>query len=136
MSQLEPRETVAGAEAPSTHGGALRHLGDVRFYVAVFVALLCCTLLTVAVSSVHLGALNLVVAIVIASMKATLVVLFFMHLATGSRFNAMILIVSLMMVGVFFAYTLNDTGRRTEVDVDQSAKVSPATGLPAPGGAD
>ncbi len=135
MTELHANDSAAGTEMHGPEAATRPHVRDVRFYVGVFAALLCFTLLTVAVSTVHLGALNLVVAIVIASAKAALVVLFFMHLAHGSRFNAMILIVSLLMVGIFFAYTMNDTGRRSEVDLDQSAKVSPATGLPAPGGA-
>ena len=67
-------------------------------------------------------------------MKASLVVLFFMHLRYDNKFNAMILVVSLAFIGVFFAYTLNDTEHRGEIDVDQGVKISPSTGDPAPGG--
>jgi cytochrome c oxidase subunit 4 len=137
MSELEAKGVATEAAAPGASEGAEHaHETSARLYVGVFVALLCCTLLTVALSHVHLGRLNLAMAIAIASAKASLVVLFFMHLRQGSRFHAMILVVSLLFVGVFFAYTMNDTERRGEIDADQGARVSPSTGLPAPGGAE
>ena len=110
------------------------HIGSLPGYVAIFFGLIMLTLLTVAVSNIHLGALNLVVAVVIASIKASFVVLFFMHLRYDSRFYAMILVVSVLFIGVFFAYTFNDTNHRGELDLDQGVKVLPSTGEVAPGG--
>ncbi len=53
----------------------------VKMYLGVFAALFLCTILTVAVSTVHLGHTNnVIVALVIASFKASLVALIFMHL--------------------------------------------------------
>src|SRR6516164_3601385 len=101
------------------------HISPTKFYVFILGILMTLTLLTVGVSYIHLGKLNLIVAIVIASIKATLVVLFFMHLKYDNKFNALILIISLLFIGVFFAYTLNDTDRRADsrVDVAQGSKV-------------
>ena len=110
------------------------HISSVGFYAAILSVLMFLTLLTVAVSYVHLGPLNLAVAIVIASIKAGLVVTFFMHLRHDSRFNSMILVVSLLFIGVFFAYTLNDTGHRGQLDSDQGGRIQQSTGLEAPGG--
>jgi cytochrome c oxidase subunit 4 len=61
-----------------------------RIYLRVLVALLLLTAITVAVSFVDLGGgrlhyANAIVAIAIAIMKATLVVLYFMHVRYGSR---------------------------------------------------
>jgi caa(3)-type oxidase subunit IV len=92
------------------------------------------TLLTVGVASVHLGPLNLAVAVVIASIKASLVVMFFMHLRYDNKFYATIVISSLLFIGVFFAYTMNDTNERAEVDDAQGAQLLPETGEQAPGG--
>src|SRR5690349_14003788 len=78
------------------------HIASVRFYVGILAALMVLTLLTVGVASIHLGKLNLAVAVVIASAKATLVVMFFMHLKYDNKFNATILICSLLFIGVFF----------------------------------
>lgn len=59
----------------------------VRSYVVVFVALLCLTLVTVGVSYAHLPSRHLAIAIalVIASIKATLVAAFFMHLISERK---------------------------------------------------
>jgi cytochrome c oxidase subunit IV len=133
MSQQE--ELAHGGHAEDHLDGKVHvHISSLGFYIAIFVALICFTLLTVAVSYVHLGKLNLIVAVVIASLKASLVVLFFMHLRYDNKFNSMILIVSVLFIGVFFAYTLNDTDRRGEIDVDQGVKYLPSTGVIAPGG--
>jgi cytochrome c oxidase subunit 4 len=133
MSQQE--ELAHGGHAEDHLDGKVHvHISSLGFYIAIFVALICFTLLTVAVSYVHLGKLNLIVAVVIASLKASLVVLFFMHLRYDNKFNSMILIVSVLFIGVFFAYTLNDTDRRGEIDVDQGVRYLPSTGVVAPGG--
>ena len=110
------------------------HISPAKFYVFILAILMTLTLLTVGVSYIHLGKLNLIVAIVIASIKACFVVLFFMHLKYDNKFNALVLIISLLFIGVFFAYTLNDTEHRAEVDLESGAKVLPGTGVEAPGG--
>jgi cytochrome c oxidase subunit 4 len=127
----------AHADAPgieAADGRVHAHISSWQFYAFILTILVVLTLITVGVSYVHLGKLNLMVAIAIATTKASLVVLFFMHLKYDNRFNAMILIVSLLFIGVFFAYTLNDTDRRAEVDVAQGAKILQSTGDKAPGG--
>ena len=88
------------------------HISSLKLYVGVFAALIFFTLLTVGVSYIHLGRLNLAVAILIASMKATLVVTFFMHLKYDNKFNTVMFLSGLLFIGVFFAYTMNDTERR------------------------
>ncbi len=119
-----------GADDGQVHA----HISPAGFYVAILGVLMILTLLTVGVSYVHLGKLNLLVAIVIASIKAGLVVTFFMHLKYDNKFNALILVVSLLFIGVFFSYTLNDTEYRGRLDTDQGGRIQQSTGLPAPGG--
>jgi cytochrome c oxidase subunit 4 len=115
-------------------GAVHSHISSVKFYLGIFATLIFFTLLTVAVSYVHLGPANLAVAIAISSTKAALVVLFFMHLRHDNKFNALIFVCSLLFIGVFFAYTMNDTSHRGEVDTNQGGTVLPATGKDAPGG--
>ena len=115
-------------------GAVHTHIASAQFYIGIFMGLVALTVLTVAVSYVHLGPLNLAVAILIASIKATLVVMFFMHLKYDNKFNALIFVCSLAFIGVFFAYTINDTGHRGQVDLEQGTDVLPADGLRAPGG--
>lgn len=113
------------------------HISSIKFYIIIFVTLITLTVATVGVSYVHLGAANLAVAIVIASIKATLVCLFFMHLRHDDKFHALLFVSSLLFIGVFFAYTVNDTGRRGELDESQGTQsISPsgAAAAVAPGG--
>jgi cytochrome c oxidase subunit IV len=55
------------------------------FYIAIGVGLLILTATTVGAAFVNLGPLNPVVALLIATIKATLVVLFFMHVKGASE---------------------------------------------------
>jgi cytochrome c oxidase subunit 4 len=64
------------------HGSV--HVMPRRVYYAVFAALIAMTLVTVWVAYFDLGALNAVVALTIACFKATLVMLYFMHLRYSS----------------------------------------------------
>jgi cytochrome c oxidase subunit IV len=115
-------------------GAVHAHISSVPFYVAVFLGLLFLTGMTVGQSYVDLGKLNLIVVIAIATMKASLVVTFFMHLKWDNRFNALIFISTIFFIGVFFAYTLNDTDRRGDLDPDQNMRIWEKTGQEAPGG--
>jgi cytochrome c oxidase subunit IV len=109
------------------------HITPVRFYWIIFFALIFFTLLTVGVAYVHLGPLNLVVAIVIATIKASLVVLYFMHMKYETKFNALVFLASLLFMGIFLAYTMNDTQYRASVDYAYGGRVDPRTGQYAHG---
>ena len=89
------------------------HTAPIKLYLGVFAALIFFTVLTVALSYVHLGSLNLVVAILIATVKAGLVVTFFMHLRDDKRFITLMLLGGLFFIGIFFNYTMMDTNRRS-----------------------
>lgn len=128
---------MASAEHGHGHaddGAVHAHVSSPFFYAAIFAALLMLTAATVGQSYVDLGSLNIILVVIIASLKATLVVTFFMHLSHDNRFHALIFVASVFFIGIFFAYTFNDTDRRGELDGDQNVKVLPKTGEPAPGG--
>jgi cytochrome c oxidase subunit 4 len=61
------------------------HVAPKSMYYMVFGALIVGTILTVAAAMVDLGPLNNVVMLAIAGTKATLVILFFMHVRWSSR---------------------------------------------------
>ncbi|GEM_PF-343201 len=103
------------------------HITSIRTYVLIFGALLFLTGLTVAAYNIRLGELNLTVAVLIAMVKSSLVGAYFMHLKYDQRFNVLFFVGSLIFVGVFMAYTLNDTDHRGEEGV-QGMRVDPATG--------
>jgi cytochrome c oxidase subunit 4 len=122
------------AHAPKEDGAVHAHISSAGFYTVIFLALISLTVLTVGQSYVDLGRMNLIVVILIATTKASLVVSFFMHLRYDNKFNALIFISCLFFIGVFFAYTMNDTEHRGETDADQNVKVLQKTGEAAPGG--
>ena len=128
---LHDRSVHAPVEVHHDDGAVHVHVASAKFYLAIFLTLVCLTLLTIAY--IPLGKMNLVVAVVIASMKAALVATFFMHLQHESKFNVLMFIGALLFIGVFFAYTMNDTNRRGELDDAQGVEVFSETGKEAPG---
>jgi len=77
--------------------------------LAVLIALLALTWLTIAAYWVDLGALNIWIAMGIATIKAALVVLYFMHLRYDRPFNAIVFVGTLAFVALFIGLTLADT---------------------------
>jgi len=72
---------------------------QVKVYITVFVTLMGLTLITVAVSSLHLGVgAAIAVALVIATIKATLVAGYFMHLLSEKK----VIYATLLLTLVFF----------------------------------
>ncbi|MBI4890557.1 MAG: cytochrome C oxidase subunit IV family protein [Acidobacteria bacterium] len=90
------------------------HVTGPKTYAAVLGALLALTVITVAASYVDFGAFNTVVALIIASIKGSLVALFFMHLR-HDKFNAVIFVGGLLFLAVFLIWTMFDIGTRTTV---------------------
>jgi cytochrome c oxidase subunit 4 len=77
--------------------------------LGVLGALIVLTILTVAVTSVDLGSQgNLVVAMIIATIKAILVMGFFMHLIWDSRFNLIAFTSSFLFVILFLSMAVLD----------------------------
>lgn len=85
------------------------HIVPVRIYVTIFLALLVGTGLTVAAALVDFPwQLNTIVALTIATIKATLVVLFFMHVRYSGRLIWVIIGAALFWMAILFALTLSD----------------------------
>ena len=85
-------------------------------YYAVFAALIVGTALTVAAAFVDMGALNNVVMLAIAVAKATLVVLFFMHVRWGTRLTWVIAASGFFWLLILFGLTMQDYLTRGWVD--------------------
>ena len=66
------------------------------------------TLLTVAVTYVDLGQLNLVVAMGIAVFKASLVILYFMHVRWSPKLVQVTVATSFLFFGILVLFTLGD----------------------------
>jgi cytochrome c oxidase subunit 4 len=84
------------------------HVSPVRTYIAIFGALMVLTAITVAVAFVHLGSLNFPVALAIAITKATLVILFFMHVKYSSRLTKLICGTAFFFLLILFGLTMTD----------------------------
>ena len=84
------------------------HVVPLRTYYLIFLTLMVCTAITVAVAFVDLGPLNAVVAMTIAVLKATLVVLFFMHVKYSTRLTWAVVLGSLFWLGILIVMTAGD----------------------------
>ena len=85
------------------------HIVPIRVYLTIFSALMVGTALTVwAGLQAFPGPLNVVIALTIAVIKATLVVLYFMHVRYSSRLIWVIVASALFWVGILFALTFSD----------------------------
>ena len=85
------------------------HIVPVRIYLMIFFVLLVGTALTVAAAFVDFPwRFNTVVALTIATIKATFVVLYFMHVRYSARLVWVIIIAALFWMGIMFAFTFSD----------------------------
>jgi cytochrome c oxidase subunit IV len=128
------------AHAGHDHGhdeddGAVHvHIGSNQSYIGIFLALIFLTFMTVKVSYYDFGSANIVIAMLIATMKASLVAAFFMHLRYDKLFNTLAFLGSFLFLAVFILLTYDDLGNRGKVDPDYGGMVNTQTGAAAPGG--
>jgi cytochrome c oxidase subunit 4 len=85
------------------------HIVQLKVYVTIFLALLVGTTLTVW-AGLHdfPGKLNVIIALTIAVIKATLVVLYFMHVRYSSRLIWVVFTSALFWLVILFALTFSD----------------------------
>jgi cytochrome c oxidase subunit 4 len=100
----------------SHHGGA-HHIVPKRIYFAVFFALIVLTWVTTFVSRVDLGRWNIFVALAIAILKASLVVLFFMHIWYSSKLTKMIICCAVFWLILMLFITMTDIWTRNLMGV-------------------
>jgi cytochrome c oxidase subunit 4 len=112
-------QSGASGHGEAEHGDL--HILPLKTYFAVFGSLLVLTILTVVVSVIGLPApASIIVAMVVAAVKASLVVLWFMHLKFDDRFYSLIFIVSLFFLVLFFVFTSMDVLSRGQVNPEES----------------
>jgi cytochrome c oxidase subunit IV len=92
------------------------HVVSPRLYLVVFASLMVLTFLTVAASRYDFGPGNIVVALGIAILKATLVVLFFMHVKYSSRLVQLMLAAAFLWLALLIAGALSDYVSRGRVN--------------------
>jgi cytochrome c oxidase subunit 4 len=84
------------------------HISPTSTYLTIFGALMVCTILTVVAAFINMGNLNFPVALTIAVFKATLVVLFFMHIKYGSSLTKLIVGTAFFFLGIMLTLTMAD----------------------------
>jgi len=84
------------------------HVGSLKTYGLIFGALIVFTGLTVFAAFQDLGGLNAPVALIIATIKAILVVLFFMHVKDSSRLTKITVTAGIFWLGLLLGLTMTD----------------------------
>lgn len=93
------------------------HIAPKTLYISIFGALMVLTVVTVAAAFVNLGNFNAPVALAIATLKATLVVQFFMHVKYSSKMIKLVVATSLFFLFILLTETLMDFATRGWVSV-------------------
>jgi cytochrome c oxidase subunit 4 len=124
----------AGGHHAHDDGAVHVHIASSQFYWGIFAALIILTIATVRVSYYDFGSANIIIAILIATMKASLVAAFFMHLRHDKLFNTVAFLAAFLFLGIFILLTYDDLGYRGRVDNDYGGTVELRTGAAAPGG--
>ncbi len=96
-----------------SHEQAHAH-GGPAVYTRNLIALLILTGLTIGAAFIDLGSGNVVVALAIASIKASLVALFFMHLRWDKSVNSIIAVAGFLFLGIFLMFDFLDVGTRAD----------------------
>ena len=84
------------------------HVVSWKVYVAVFLALVVLTVVTVVAAGYDFGPLNVIVALGIAITKATLVVLYFMHARYAGGLTRLVVLSSVAFFFILVFLTLSD----------------------------
>lgn len=88
------------------------HIVSPKIYLVIFTSLMVGTGLTVWAAFQNFGAFNIVIALGIASVKATLVVLYFMHARYSPRRTQLVIVCSVFWLAIMLALTLTDYSTR------------------------
>ena len=89
------------------------HIVPVRVYVLVFLTLIVMTWVTAFVSTIDLGRMNVFVALSIAIFKASLVILFFMHVKyTSEKLTKIVIVSAIFWLFLLLALSMADYATR------------------------
>ncbi len=118
------------AQHETAHKGSEGAHGIGR-YVLIWALLLGFTILTVVTGRINLGSANIFIAMLIATTKATLVVLFFMHLWDEGGVNRLVFVVSVLFLVVLLLGTFGDLMWRLPISLPNEGPL-PITGQGSP----
>lgn len=115
MADKQQMTTGSHEEHHEVHG--------ISRYVAIWLILLALTVLTVVTGKMDLGAANIYIAMAIATTKATLVVLFFMHLWDEGGVNRLVFAVSILFLLVLILGVFGDLTTRIPFSLPNSGPI-------------
>jgi len=128
-------DTTHGARTHALNEDPHHVHGGPKVYAAVLGALLVFTVITVAASYINFGGMtNVIVALVIASIKGSLVALFFMHLRWDKPMSAIIFCCSLFFLALFLMGCYTDTIARPPTEPTNLKVTPPPTQIGPQGG--
>ena len=84
------------------------HIVSPKIYVAIWLILLVFTVITVWAAFQHFGVFNPIIALAIACTKATLVILFFMHVKYSPKMIALVIGCGLFFLSILMVLTCAD----------------------------
>jgi cytochrome c oxidase subunit 4 len=117
---------VATPHHHDDHDHGIAHVAPVKVLLGTWGALMFLTVITVLATRVDFGSnINLAIAMAIAVVKATLVILFFMHLAYDKLFHSVMVGGGLLAAGLFVAISLMDSDQYQQ-NVIWNPEVPPA----------
>ncbi len=89
------------------------HIVSSRLYWTIWMVLICLTGLTAWIASVDLGPFNTIIALLIATIKATIVVLFFMHVKyTSEKLTKMVIASAMFWLLILLSLSMADYATR------------------------
>lgn len=101
--------------ASHSHSDKHEHITTYKTYFIIWAALMVLTVITVYVSYVDFGTMNVVIAMAVASLKAALVALFFMHLKFEDSITWVFALFPLALLFLLITMTFVDTFTRVVV---------------------
>jgi cytochrome c oxidase subunit IV len=125
----------------SSHAHHIDPRKEARTYAGILTILVILTFVTVGASYIKFesGMINVVIAITIATIKASLVALFFMHLLHEKPINALIFLISAFMLGLLLILCYIDYESRDHITPPNYKGEVPLVSVPptapAPAGA-
>jgi cytochrome c oxidase subunit IV len=89
-----------------------KHIVSPVVYIVIFVSLMLGTAITIWAAFQNFGKFNIVIALAIATIKATLVVLYFMHARYSPKRTQLVIVCAVFWLAIMLALTLADYDTR------------------------
>lgn len=110
---MSDRNSASEQMSEHTSEHTSEHISSLGSCLAIWLALIAGTTLTVTAAFVDLGPFNTIVALAIATTKATLVVLFYMHVKyTHEKLTGLVIVSAIFFLFILLALSMADYGSR------------------------